>query len=624
MDRRVRLLALGAGAVAALWALGIMAERLIWSGQVLPRIEVPGYQVARRDLDEVRAELAADVARRETEAIMFSAGDVVLVLDPTAVGLDIDEPALVDGVAEAGRSGNPLAQAFGFVARRFRPDVIEPTVVWDDALLRTTVDGWVIQVAGGSSGGGLQLQGTTVVGIDPQVGDRLDAAAAIDAAAAALRSGIAPSQPLPVAEATAVQDPAAIAAAVEQARMLLDGPVTILAPGVVFPLFPEELAPTLVVTPRGTGLAVVVDPTRLQAVLGNDLSALEALPRNASIDLSSGQALVVPSQPGRRLDVVALAAALSSGATEVTATFSDVPAETTTDELAALGIKEEIARFTTSHPAGEPRVTNIHRMCDLVQDTVVMSGDTFSLNTVAGQRTEARGFVAAPAIDAGEFVEEVGGGVSQFSTTLFNAVLKGGYDLREHQPHSYWLSRYPKGLEATLSWPHPDLVWVNDFETPVLVHCAYDATSITVVLLGDKEGRQVTVAGPEISNEVPAIDRITVDTTLRPDEIEIVEEREYDGFDARWVRTVARPGREPHADVFETSYRMLGRKVIAGATTTTTTASSTTTTTAGAGTTTTTAAVTTTAPATTTSTSAPTSTSTSAPAETTTLTSAPA
>ncbi len=618
MDRRIRRLALGAGTVAAVWALGIMAERLIWSGQVLPRVEAPGHQVARRDIDEVRAELVADVLRRETEPITFSAGDVQLVLDPAAVYLDIDEPALVEGVTQAGRSGNPLAQAFGFVARRFRPDVIEPTVTFDDAALGTVVDGWVIQVAGGSSGGGLQLQGTIVVGIDPQVGNRLDATAALDAAVVALRTGVTSNQPLPVAEATAVQDPAAIAAAIEQARMLLDGPVTILAPGVVLPLFPEDLAQTLVVTPRGTGLAVVVDPTRLQTVLGNDLSALEALPRNASIDLGSGQAVVLASQPGRRLDVVALAAALSSGATEVTATFTDIPAETTTDELAALGIKEEISRFTTIHPAGEPRVTNIHRMCDLVQDTVVMSGDTFSLNTVAGQRTEARGFVAAPAIDAGEFVEEVGGGVSQFSTTLFNAVLKGGYDLREHQPHSYWLSRYPKGLEATLSWPHPDLVWVNDFETPVLVHCAYDATTITVVLFGDKEGRQVLIEGPEITNEVPAVDRITVDTSFSDNQIEIVEERSYDAFDARWVRTVSRPGREPHAEVFETSYRMLGRKVIVGATTTSTTAPATTTTSAV----TTTVPVATTTSSVSTTTTVTTTTTAPPPSETTTTTAA--
>jgi vancomycin resistance protein YoaR len=615
VDRRVRWLAVGAGAVAAVWALGIAAERVIWGGQVLPRVEAPGYHVARRDVDEVGAELAAEIRRRETEPITFAAGDVQLLLDPTAVGLDVDDTALIDGVTRAGRDGHLLTQAFGFIARRLRPDRIEPAVTWDDARLQTVVDGWVVQVAGGA-GGGLRLEGTTVVGIDPQIGNRLDPVAALLAAQQALRTGSTPPGPLPVSEATTVQDPAAIEAAVQQARALLDGPVTINAPGVVFPLYPEAIAQTLVVTPRGTGLAVVVDPARLEAVLGNELSALEALPRNASIDLSTGQAVVVPERPGRRLDITALATALSSGDSAVTAAFFDVAPETTAEELAALGIKEEISRFTTRHPPGEARVTNIHRICDLVQDTVVLSGETFSLNRVAGQRTEARGFVPAPAIDAGEFVDQVGGGVSQFSTTLYNAVWLGGYDLREHQSHTYYLNRYPEGREATLSWPSPDLVWVNNFATPVLVHCAYDGNSVTVVLFGDKEGREVTFEGPIITNEVPAVDDVTEDTTRREGIIvEILDEREYDGFDARWIRKVSRPGRDPLVEVFDTKYKMLGRKVIVGASTTSTTAP-TTTTTLGATTTVPVAATTTTTTTTTptTPTTPSAETTTSAPA----------
>lgn len=78
--------------------------------------------------------------------------------------------------------------------------------------------------------------------------------------------------------------------------------------------------------------------------------------------------------------------------------------------------------------------------------------------------------------------DEVGGGVSQFSTTMFNAAFFAGLDLDEYQSHSVYFSRYPYGREATLSMPGPDLVLTNSTDYPVLIWPTYDDTSITVSL----------------------------------------------------------------------------------------------------------------------------------------------
>jgi hypothetical protein len=145
--------------------------------------------------------------------------------------------------------------------------------------------------------------------------------------------------------------------------------------------------------------------------------------------------------------------------------------------------------FTTEHPAGQPRVTNIHLMADAVDGAIVMPGESFSLNGHVGQRTEEEGYVPAPMILRGEIVDDVGGGVSQFATTFYNAVFYGCYEDVSHRPHSYYFSRYPEGREATISWPEPDLVFRNDSDAVVIIDTSYSSTSITVKFFGNNGGR---------------------------------------------------------------------------------------------------------------------------------------
>ena len=91
----------------------------------------------------------------------------------------------------------------------------------------------------------------------------------------------------------------------------------------------------------------------------------------------------------------------------------------------------------------------------------------------------------------GALVDTVGGGVSQFATTLYNAVFWGGYQDVLHHPHSRYFSRYPEGVEATIDWPHLDLVFRNDSASNVVIRAEYTSTSLTVQLFGDNDGRAV-------------------------------------------------------------------------------------------------------------------------------------
>jgi hypothetical protein len=156
-----------------------------------------------------------------------------------------------------------------------------------------------------------------------------------------------------------------------------------------------------------------------------------------------------------------------------------------------------VSSYTTYHPANESRNININLIADMVDGAVVMPGEVFSINERVGQRTVEKGFVAAGAIIGGvvyccDHPANIGGGTSQFATTFYNAVFFGAYDDWYHRPHSLYFSRYPVAREATLGYPGPDVQFRNDTAFPVTIRTEHTATSVTVKLYGDNEGRTVS------------------------------------------------------------------------------------------------------------------------------------
>ncbi len=151
-----------------------------------------------------------------------------------------------------------------------------------------------------------------------------------------------------------------------------------------------------------------------------------------------------------------------------------------------------VSRFTTHHPCCATRVTNIQTLADTLDGTIIAPGEIFSLNQAIGERTEEKGFASAGTIMGGEMVNTVGGGVSQFATTLYNAVYWAGLKDIYHQPHSWQFDRYPTGIEATISWPNPDLKFQNNTEHSVIIHTSHTDTSITVEIWGDNDGRSIS------------------------------------------------------------------------------------------------------------------------------------
>jgi hypothetical protein len=152
---------------------------------------------------------------------------------------------------------------------------------------------------------------------------------------------------------------------------------------------------------------------------------------------------------------------------------------------------ETIGTFTTYYDrCSDPcRVTNIRLIGEAVDGVVVQPGETFSVNNHVGKRTVQKGYVAAGAIINGEIYccdhpANIGGGTSQFATTLYNAVFFAGLEDVYHRPHSIWFSRYPMGREATLGYLSPDVQFKNDTDFPITIEVSSTSTQITVSIVG--------------------------------------------------------------------------------------------------------------------------------------------
>ena len=214
--------------------------------------------------------------------------------------------------------------------------------------------------------------------------------------------------------------------------------------------------------------------------------------RDATFRFSGSDVELVPAVQGRILDVAATALRLAeSDSPRVEAAVTFVDPDVTTAELTALGIRDLVSEFTTYYPPGQPRVVNIRRAAAAIDGTILPPGGTFSMNEALGERTIAKGYVAAPQISGSSFVDSVGGGISQVATMLYNGAFFAGLELIEHQPHTLYIDRYPLGREATISWGGPELIFRNDWPASLVIKLATTETSITARLFSSRLGRRV-------------------------------------------------------------------------------------------------------------------------------------
>ncbi|HLM71979.1 MAG TPA: VanW family protein [Polyangiaceae bacterium] len=528
----VALLAL-APILALLLVFG--ADRVARAGEVLRGVTAGGVLLAGTDRAGAERALTELGDKLRAEPLRLRLREQVLELRPEDISFRVDAAATADQALAAGRTGGVLS-SFGFWLARFRgPLELDPITAIDRPALDKIISEWEGRgIIDPPFEGAIFIErGETPKPDYPRSGYGIDR----DAAARLIEGALRKPAPrgeinLPLIQASPRLSREAVDRALEQARALLAGPVDLVPSAAADPAAEQPAAegpskkkkdgaPETAEAPpevyrvrflardlaaalksraafEGDGrIELAFDPAVIDEKLAPFRPRFERKPRDASFSVDDRDRITInPSSPGARLDAAKVAAAFFTAALSPSREAplpieEGDPPELSTEAATALHIDQLVSKHTTYHPCCQARVKNIHRIADLVDGRIVRPGETFSLNAAVGERTAKNGFVMAPGIEDGEMVDTMGGGVSQFATTFFNAMFHGGYDIIERQPHSFYFSRYPMGHEATLSWPKPDLVIRNDTDAGILIKAIYSETSISVKLYGNNGGRKV-------------------------------------------------------------------------------------------------------------------------------------
>lgn len=459
--------------------------------QVARNTVLAGIDVGGMDRAELRRTVAKLAEELPETKITIDTGEFTIDTDAGDLGLGIDRTATTDLVMSVGRSGSVLTRPIDWLRSLFTPRSAEVHLSIDHGQLdpglkflegeRRTEP---VEPSLSAGEDGVDL-------VPGQPGRSLTAASVEEALPRTLDEI---GQPITLEVERTVANPsvddAAVQALADRANQVTANKIRLKAGSQTFEVDGNEFRPAYAVaiedvdgkaTPRLT-----MDADRVAELLSKKAPPGSGNPTGVRFTIEGGVPQPVPGQdaqvccgPGASDAIVA---ALLAGQTEVELPTRTVTAQEGVEWAQGLGVREVIGEFTTRHPAGQPRVKNIHKMADTVRGVLIAPGDTFSVNGFVGRRTAEKGYVSAPAIENGEYVQDVGGGVSQFATTLFNAAFFAGLDIPEYKAHSKYISRYPFGREATLAYPSVDLKIRNNTPYGVVIWTSYTDSSISVQL----------------------------------------------------------------------------------------------------------------------------------------------
>lgn len=528
-----------AGVLAALYVVG-------WylSGDRVPRgATVAGVAIGGLTVSDARERLSDELADRQAEPVLVTAGGQRAEIDPADVGLSVDIAATVSA-AGGGRSWNPVQIVDDFLGDGGET---EPVVTVDESALADEIAAIAAAADREPAEPSVSFDaGGEPVVSDPVVGVTVDQGAAAEAVLGAYAQTDGPLQLPTVRTAPAVGQRALDRALDDVVAPATSEPVTLRLPGRSAQLKVAVYAPALTFAVESGELTPTFDVAALEQNLAPLSARLGERPRDATVELRDGKPVVVPGRPGVTISAEEVADAVipvlgeTGPARQATVGESTAQPDFTTADAKKLKIKELVSDEVTYFPYAEYRNTNQGRAAELINGTVLKPGELFSFNDTVGERTEENGFVVGFIISNGVFAEDLGGGVSQVVTTTYNAAFFAGLDDVEHKPHSFYIDRYPMGREATVAWPTVDLKFRNSTPYGVLIE-AWVVPS-TVSSQGEMHVRMWSTKYWDITAGLSDQYNFTSPGTRYDSSDACVATTGYGGFDVDVSRTFRRAG----------------------------------------------------------------------------------
>jgi len=582
---RTRTVAIVAAALAGLFVLAVVVDIVATQGRVNPGVSVGDVSVGSMTPSEARAALTSAFASGSKTPVKTVFGSNTWTVTAEQIGAHVDATSSIDSAMAVGRTGDALAMLGQRIGALFGGTSVPLLVLGDEERASTILDTIGAAVAVPARDASVTVDGTSVGFVKSAPGRRIDRVRTLEAVTTALvtttrtATVVTVSVPVALADADAQQ-------ALADARELASGPAKVVFEGKTTAVPQEQVAgwvsftrvPIMTpsvdlsqaasgsveasqVTDPGTPVKLVAgfDPRRVGVSIAALTKGIGRPARNAAFVASGESVKVTPSQVGHGPDLAALAtdlaaACVGGGPRTATLRLTETQPTLTTEAARAMGVSDRISTYTTTYSTANPaRVSNVHLLAKAFNYKLVPPGGTFSFNGTAGARTAAKGYQEAPAIVNGKLVPQLGGGVCQVGTTFFNTVFFAGLPIVERHNHSFYISHYPKGRDATVSFGGPDMKFKNDTEGWLLIRTAYTRTSLTISLYGTDPGYKVHYTTSAFTGLTPHKVIEIKDPKLRKG-VRIIEDGGVDGRRVTVVRTVLKGTKVVRTDTFVSNY----------------------------------------------------------------------
>ncbi len=197
----------------------------------------------------------------------------------------------------------------------------------------------------------------------------------------------------------------------------------------------------------------------------------------------------------------------------------------TNDQIAQEAFPDTLASYSTSYTSSNAnRSNNVELATRKINGTVLMPGETFSYNNTVGKRTVSAGFREAGAYSAGQVVTEVGGGICQVSSTLYNAVLRANLEIVARSNHHYQVGYVPVGTDATVSWGAPDFKFKNNRNYAIRINAYTSNKHVYIKIQGLKQDDdyEISITSKVNSTIAPSI-TYTTDASLKKGQTKVIQ-----------------------------------------------------------------------------------------------------
>lgn len=558
-----------------------------YKNKVLPNIFFMDKNLSGKSKEELRSQIKDMSEQYSKENIKLVYGDKSYEMKFSDIDWHLKTDEITDQVYRYGRSGGKVTDIFTLAYVGIRRISVEPQFAFNENQVVDWLYSINSEIGTAKKEANIQVKNKKAKIIEPSEGNEIDQTKLKEEIYKQLSLGKKSDIKVELVKSKPIISKEEAEALADKAVTLVSDELKLIAPksehtwssntlGNLIEVKKDEKKGGFLQPSSYSDAYISFSENKISSLLEDASADMNVDPVEARFTISNGEVTIQsPSKDGTVIDIPSaskkIAEVLKEGKEKtvklpVKAQEASIQAKSPAD-IAKFGIKELLGTgVTTFNGSPANRVHNIKTGVQAISGALIKPGEEFSTTGHLGVIDASTGYLQEMVIKEDKTVPEFGGGLCQVSTTLFRAAMNSGLKITERKNHSYRVSYYepPVGMDATIYSPSPDLKFVNDTSSYILVQGRVEGYKATFDFYGTKDGREIEISEPNVYDVVAPPDTIYIDDpSLAPGEEKRID-RAHPGAKASFTYKVKKDGVLINNQTFNSTYVAWPAKYLRG------------------------------------------------------------